>query len=123
MLDGVTEVHGGIDGNGIQIAKQLADIASVASYSFIVSCILLLIMKYIPGLHLRVSEEAEVNGLDLDQFHDEVIGDREMAEEIKETQSRAPSIMGLSRPVSTAGESPERGAKKLGTTESVAVGV
>ncbi|KAK5018234.1 hypothetical protein LTR16_012769, partial [Cryomyces antarcticus] len=30
---------------------------------------------YIPGMHLRVSEEAEMMGLDLDQFFDEQIGD------------------------------------------------
>jgi len=32
-------------------------------------------LKYIPGMHLRVSEEAEMLGLDLDQFFDEQIGD------------------------------------------------
>jgi Amt family ammonium transporter len=42
-----------------------------------VSCILLLALKYIPGMHLRVSEEAEMMGLDLDQFFDEQIGDWE----------------------------------------------
>lgn len=34
-----------------------------------------MIMKYIPGLHLRVSDEAEERGLDLDVFLDEQIGD------------------------------------------------
>ena len=32
-------------------------------------------MKYIPGMHLRVSEDAETKGLDHDQFCDEEIGD------------------------------------------------
>ncbi|KAF1990835.1 methylammonium permease 3 [Aulographum hederae CBS 113979] len=74
-LDGATDASGAIDGNGIQVAKQLAEIAAIAAYSFSVSFILLMILKYIPGLHLRVSEEAEMIGLDLDQFVDEQIGD------------------------------------------------
>lgn len=32
-------------------------------------------MKYIPGLHLRVSEEVEINGLDGDHFFEEQIGE------------------------------------------------
>ncbi|KAK5651381.1 hypothetical protein OQA88_12538 [Cercophora sp. LCS_1] len=96
MLDGATEVHGGIDGNGIQVAKQLADIASVASYSFVVSCILLLIMKYIPGLHLRISDEAEEAGLDRDQFFGEEIGDAGIFSEIEKRQLPGSSIVGES---------------------------
>ena len=75
MLDGVTEASGGVDGNGIQVGKQFAEITAISAYSFIVTCLLLLIMKYIPGLHLRVSEDAEHKGLDYDQFMDEQIGD------------------------------------------------
>ncbi len=74
-LDGATLVSGGIDGNGIQIAKQLAEVTAISAYSFVVSCTLLYVLKYIPGLHLRVSNEAESMGMDLDQFFDEQIGD------------------------------------------------
>lgn len=56
---------GGINGNGIQVAKQLADITAISAYSFVVTCILLMILRYIPGMHLRVEEEAEMRGLDL----------------------------------------------------------
>ena len=77
-LDGATMAPGGIDGNGIQVAKQLAEIAAISSYSFVVSCALLSILKYIPGMHLRVSDEAEAIGMDLDQFFDEQIGDWSM---------------------------------------------
>ena len=38
-------------------------------------CGLLLILKYTPGFHLRVTDEAEMMGLDYDQFFDEAIGD------------------------------------------------
>lgn len=34
-----------------------------------------MILKFIPGMHLRVSEEVEMVGLDVDQFFDEQIGD------------------------------------------------
>lgn len=74
-LDGASLAPGGIDGNGIQVGKQFAEITSISAYSFVVSCVLLLILKYIPGMHLRVSDEAEMLGLDLDQFIDEQVGD------------------------------------------------
>jgi Amt family ammonium transporter len=74
-LDGATLAPGAINGNGVQVGKQFAEITAISAYSFVVSCILLLILKYIPGLGLRVSEEAEMIGLDLDQFFDEQIGD------------------------------------------------
>lgn len=80
MLDGSTAAPGAIDGEGIQVARQLADIAAIASYSFVVSCILLYVLKYIPGMNLRVSEEAEIVGLDHDQFFEEQIGDWSIGE-------------------------------------------
>jgi len=43
-----------------------------------VSCGLLYILKYIPGMHLRVTDEVEMIGLDVDQFFDEQIGDWSM---------------------------------------------
>lgn len=76
-LDGTTLASGGIDGNGIQVGKQFAEIAAISSYSFLVSCALLYGLKWIPGMHLRISEEAEMIGLDLDQFFDEQIGERD----------------------------------------------
>ncbi|KAE9964423.1 hypothetical protein EG328_010477 [Venturia inaequalis] len=74
-LDGVTKAPGGIDGNGIQVGKQFAEITAISAYSFVVSYALCMILKFIPGMHLRVSEEAEMVGLDVDQFFDEQIGD------------------------------------------------
>ncbi|KAJ5121227.1 uncharacterized protein N7515_009188 [Penicillium bovifimosum] len=79
-LDGFTEITGGIDGNGKQVGKQLAEICVISLYSFIVSCILLYIMKYIPGMQLRVDEEVEMVGLDRAQFVDEQIGERGLLE-------------------------------------------
>jgi hypothetical protein len=74
-LDGESIFSGAIDGNGIQVAKQLGEIAAISAYSFSVSICLLMILKYIPGLHLRVTDEVEELGYDLDQFHDETIGE------------------------------------------------
>lgn len=74
-LGGEVGSPGAINGAGAQVARQLADIASISVYSFTMSCVLLMIIKYIPGMHLRVSEEAEMRGLDSDQFYDEQIGD------------------------------------------------
>ncbi|KAA8914587.1 methylammonium permease 3 [Sphaerosporella brunnea] len=75
MLDGVTAAPGGIDGNGLQIALQLADVISISAYSFTVSAIILFTMKYIPGLNLRVDEDVEIRGLDSHEFYNEEVGD------------------------------------------------
>ncbi|KAF2670415.1 ammonium transporter [Microthyrium microscopicum] len=75
-LDGIpTIASGAIDGNGVQIGRQLAEICAIASYSFTVSFLVLLIMKYIPGLHLRVTDEVEMIGYDVYQFNDEIVGE------------------------------------------------
>ena len=76
-LDGASLYPGAINGNGVQVGKQLAEITAISAYSFGVSCVLLLILKYIPYMHLRVDEDAEIRGLDLDQFFDETIGEWE----------------------------------------------
>lgn len=75
-LDGIPTIASGAwDGNGVQIAKQLAEIAAIFSWSFVLSVIMLMILKYVPGMHLRVTDEIEEVGLDLDQFDDEVVGE------------------------------------------------
>lgn len=81
-LDGVTEASGGIDGNGMQVGKQLAEVCAISVYSFTVSCVLLYIMQWIPGMQLRVHEEAELIGLDRSQFVDEQIGERMILDDL-----------------------------------------
>ena len=76
-LDGSEGAPGGINGEGVQVGKQFAGITAISAWSFVVSCILLYALKYTPGMHLRISEEAEMRGLDEDQFFDEQIGDWE----------------------------------------------
>jgi ammonium transporter, Amt family len=79
LLDGATDAPGAINGVGVQIGKQLADICAIASYSFVVSMILVVILKhagkFIPGMDLRVSEEDEIRGIDTHEFAEEEIGD------------------------------------------------
>ena len=53
-----------------------------------------MILKYIPGLHLRVSDEAEEKGLDLDQFFDEEIGDWGVFDELEKRRILADTIVG-----------------------------
>lgn len=81
MLDGVTSAPGGLDGNGMQVGKQFAEITAISAYSFVVTGILLYVMNFIPGMKLRVSEESERMGLDLDQLFEEQIGDWSLFEE------------------------------------------
>lgn len=80
-LDGASQYSGALDGVGVQVGRQLAEITAISSYSFVVTCILLYALKFIPMMHLRVTEEAEMIGLDLDQFFDEQIGDWSMMEQ------------------------------------------
>jgi len=80
MLDGVTNAPGAVDGNAVQVALQLADVVAISTYAFAVSAIILFAMKYIPGLSIRAPEDVEIIGIDSHEFHDEEVGDWEMAE-------------------------------------------
>ena len=82
VMDGTTEATGGIDGNGIQVGKQLSEVCAISAYSFTVSCMLLYILKFIPGMQLRVHEEAEMVGLDRAQFINEQIGERALLDDL-----------------------------------------
>ena len=97
-LDGATRAPGGLDGNGVQVGKQLAEITAIGAYAFTVSAIMLYVLKYIPGLGLRVSEESEINGLDLDQFFgEEQIGDWSVVELSMLRQEKALHGLPISR--------------------------
>jgi len=61
----VTVIRGGwLNHNWIQLLYQVCDSATGFTYSFAVTCIILYLMNLIPGLSLRASEEAEIDGLD-----------------------------------------------------------
>ena len=64
-LDGVTSISGGwVDRHWVQFAIQLADGTSGMAYSFVVSCAILFVISYIPGMHLRSNDAAETLGMD-----------------------------------------------------------
>jgi Amt family ammonium transporter len=60
-----TPIPGGwLDGNWIQVPRQLADSAAGMSYSFCLTYLILFIMDKIPGLAIRADHETETRGLD-----------------------------------------------------------
>jgi len=64
-MDGASVIPGGwINQHYIQLGHQLAGCVAILGYSFTVTAVLLLAMNRIPGLKLRVPEEAEHSGLD-----------------------------------------------------------
>jgi Amt family ammonium transporter len=70
-LDGVSTgvINGGwINHNYRQLYVQIAYVLACMGYSFVVSAILAYVINFIPGLHLRASEEAELLGMDDDQL-------------------------------------------------------
>jgi ammonium transporter, Amt family len=71
-LDGVTTTNPGgwYSRNWIQMGYQLAAALTCAAWSFFVSCLLLFVINKIPGLHLRATEEEELQGLDQKYFSD-----------------------------------------------------
>ncbi|ORY18317.1 ammonium transporter AmtB-like domain-containing protein [Clohesyomyces aquaticus] len=116
-LDGASEYSGALDGVGVQVGRQLAEICAISSYSFVVSCVLLYALKFIPFMHLRVSEEAEMIGLDLDQFFDEQIGDWSLLEHMHDYNMQ--HLSGVKAPGAQASssnsvkiEAPETGTKQ-----------
>ncbi|MHB8253737.1 MAG: ammonium transporter [Acidiferrobacter sp.] len=61
---------GALEGNTYQIVKQLIDVGAVLVYDAVVTYIILKVVDVIVGL--RVSEEEEVEGLDLSQHGEQV---------------------------------------------------
>lgn len=68
-LDGVTVIKGGwLNGNWVQLAIQLADAASCLTWSFVMTYVILMVMKllgkFVPALKLRMDEDEEEHGVD-----------------------------------------------------------
>lgn len=63
--DGYAAIDGGwLDGNWIQLAKQLAWAAVGTAWTFVVTCIIMFLINLIPGCKFRATEEAEIVGMD-----------------------------------------------------------
>ncbi|KAJ2724947.1 hypothetical protein GGI07_001609 [Coemansia sp. Benny D115] len=67
-LDGIPSSGGLINGNGRQLAIQLAALATSAAWSFAVSFIVLKAMNYVPMFRFRVDPDAEEHGLDFTEL-------------------------------------------------------
>jgi len=70
-LDGVNTAlfpGGWIERHFLQLGQQVAYIAATTAYAFVMSALIAYAINYIPGLHLRASEEAELLGMDDDQL-------------------------------------------------------
>ena len=68
-MDGTTEHEGGwVTHNYKQMYKQIAYIAASIGYTAAVTAIICFVLGYIPGMRLRISEEAEEAGMDEDQI-------------------------------------------------------
>ncbi|KAL0095423.1 ammonium transporter AmtB-like domain-containing protein [Phycomyces blakesleeanus] len=57
-------IGGWLDGNWMQVPYQLAAIASVSAYSFVVTYIILIVLNMFPFLRLRLADEDELIGTD-----------------------------------------------------------
>jgi Amt family ammonium transporter len=66
-LDGVNmSTKGGfLDRNWSQLHIQVVYVLAAATYTFAASVLLLMVINYIPGLHLRCTEEEEAMGMDV----------------------------------------------------------
>ena len=62
---GVPDIKGGwLDQNWVQVLYQLAASVAGGVYSFVMTALIVFVLNLIPGLSLRVSEAAEVMGID-----------------------------------------------------------
>jgi Amt family ammonium transporter len=52
----------------MQLPYQLADSCAITGYVFVVTLLILIVMDFIPGLSLRVSENAEEAGIDASEI-------------------------------------------------------
>jgi ammonium transporter, Amt family len=63
-LDPSLSGSGWIERNFVQLGYQLADCCAGFSWSFVLTCLILFVINFIPGLKLRVSPEEEELGID-----------------------------------------------------------
>lgn len=72
---------GWLDGNWMQVPIQLAAIASVSAWSFVVTYIILVVLNKIPSLTLRLADEDEIVGTDWAEMGERAYGYLPMDEE------------------------------------------
>lgn len=76
----------------MQLPYQLADSCAIVSYTFVVTILILIIMDFIPGLSLRVSESAEEAGLDVSEIGEMAYDYVQPAKEVS-SDGKRPSVL------------------------------
>lgn len=74
-------IGGWLDGNWMQVPIQLAAIASVSAWSFVVTYLILIVLNKIPSLTLRLKDEDEIIGTDWAEMGERAYGYLPMDEE------------------------------------------
>lgn len=82
------QIGGWLDGHWMQVPIQLAMIAAVSGWSFVVTYIMLLIIDKIPSMQLRLHHEDERIGTDRAQMGETAYGYVEWGEEMRRVNSR-----------------------------------
>jgi Amt family ammonium transporter len=67
-LDKSGQEGGAIEGNGTLVGYQITIAVSIAAYAFVVTYIILMVMKFIPGIEFKASESADKTGMDLEEM-------------------------------------------------------
>ncbi|KAI8080672.1 ammonium transporter AmtB-like domain-containing protein [Gilbertella persicaria] len=67
-------IGGWLDGNWKQVPIQLAGIAAVSAWSFVVTYIILMVINQVPSLYLRLADEDEVVGTDWAEMGERAYG-------------------------------------------------
>ncbi|OBZ88070.1 Ammonium transporter 1 [Choanephora cucurbitarum] len=77
-------IGGWLDGNWKQVPVQLAGIAAVSIWSFVVTYIILMVINQVPSLYLRLADEDEIVGTDWAEMGERAYGylDYEEAEAV-----------------------------------------
>ncbi|KAJ3040987.1 hypothetical protein HDV00_010059 [Rhizophlyctis rosea] len=65
LLDGTALNGGWIEHNWVQVGYQIGGSLAIAVWSFVITYILLTLINFIPGLHIRPSEDEELLGTDI----------------------------------------------------------
>lgn len=59
---------GAIEGNGMLVGYQVTLACSIAAYAFVVTYLILLVMKYIPGIKFTMEDAHMKNGMDMEEM-------------------------------------------------------
>lgn len=100
------QIGGWLDGHWVQVPIQLAMIAAVSGWSFVVTYIMLVIINRIPCMKLRLDDHAEHIGTDWAQMGERAYGYIQWEEEMR----RASTVDGQSIQQAAASTKSKKGA-------------